>query len=120
RLLDVYWRADDPAALVEVAAELVDRSGLRDAAPAQSLGRAIIAAALVGDAKLAGELVAAIGDGAPAAVAGALAELVHRPPGNRPVGADLHGDDAAAARVRPRVTRRDRARDRRERRPHHR
>jgi tetratricopeptide (TPR) repeat protein len=87
RLLDVYWRADDPAALVEVAAELVDRGGLRDTRALSlpnnetivaSLGKAIIAAALVGDAKLAGELVAALDGSASIAIAHALAELVDR------------------------------------------
>jgi tetratricopeptide (TPR) repeat protein len=80
RLLDVYWRADDPASLVEVATELVQRGGLVDAPiAAVSIGKAIVAAALVGDTKLAGDLVAVLGDAAPDAIAGALGQLAGRP-----------------------------------------
>jgi hypothetical protein len=98
RLLDVYWRADDPAALVDVAAELATRGALDTEAPrsaraekldavpstvdraagpiaGRSLAQAVIAAALVGEVPLAAKLVRAIGDDAPRRIAEALAAL---------------------------------------------
>jgi Tfp pilus assembly protein PilF len=79
RLLDVYWRADDPGALVEVAAELADKGALASGAtPETSLAHALVAAALVGDTQLAQRLGAALGDDAPRRVATALAELEGR------------------------------------------
>ncbi len=79
RLLDVYWRADDPAALVEVATMLAN-SGTLATGPvsASSFSHGVVAAALVGDTVLAGKLVAALGDEAPLGIAAALAELVGR------------------------------------------
>ena len=79
RLLDVYWRADDPAALVEVATELAS-SGALDSGPVtqSSLAQALVAAALVGETALAARLVTALGDAAPAKIASALAELAQR------------------------------------------
>src|SRR5262249_51911443 len=54
RLLDVYWRADDPGGIVEVATELADKSALINGlTPEPALARALIAAALVGDTGLA-------------------------------------------------------------------
>ncbi|MBV8760761.1 MAG: hypothetical protein JO257_25940 [Deltaproteobacteria bacterium] len=79
RLLDVYWRADDPGALVDVAAELVRTGGIAMAAVAKSsLAQAVVAAALVGDAQLAQKLITALGDEAPARIAASLAELETR------------------------------------------
>jgi tetratricopeptide (TPR) repeat protein len=76
RLLDVYWRADDPGALVEVATELADKGALATGPAAEvSLAHALVAAALIGDTQLASRLGAALGDDAPRRVAGALAEL---------------------------------------------
>jgi hypothetical protein len=78
RLLDVYWRADDPGALVEVATELAAKGALASATPEASLAHALVAAALVGDTQLAQRLGAAIGDDAPRRVAHALGELAGR------------------------------------------
>ncbi len=81
RLLDVYWRADDPAALVEVAGQLATSGGL-SAGPiaASSLAQALVAAALVGDTQLAGKLVAALGGDAPHQITATLVELGRRSP----------------------------------------
>ncbi|NVB78524.1 MAG: hypothetical protein HOV81_09040, partial [Kofleriaceae bacterium] len=79
RLLDVYWRADDPGSLVEVAAELARTGGLKAGPVAgTSLAQALVAAALVGETSLARQLVDALGDDAPPRIAAALGELVHR------------------------------------------
>ncbi|HEV7558218.1 MAG TPA: tetratricopeptide repeat protein, partial [Kofleriaceae bacterium] len=79
RLLDVYWRADDPGALVEVAGELAHAGALANGPVASSsLAQALIAAALVGDTQLAASLNAALGEDAPERVAQALTALVHR------------------------------------------
>jgi tetratricopeptide (TPR) repeat protein len=79
RLIDVYWRADDPGALVEVAAELAAKDALvKGAANGATLAHALIAAALVGDTPLAERLGIALGEDAPKHVASALAELVDR------------------------------------------
>jgi len=79
RLLDVYWRGDDPGALVEVASELSRGGGLtKKSIAASSLAQALIAAALVGEGQLANLLVAALGDEAPQKIAAALADLVDR------------------------------------------
>jgi tetratricopeptide (TPR) repeat protein len=79
RLLDVYWRADDPAALVDVASELASTGGLAMSAVAKSsLAQALVAAALVGETTLAGKLVTALGEDAPAKITAALAELANR------------------------------------------
>jgi len=76
RLLDVYWRADDPGALVEVATELADRSALVTGLTTEgSLAHALVAAALLGDTQLASVLATALGEDAPRRVAAALAEL---------------------------------------------
>ena len=79
RLLDVYWRADDPGALVEVATELADKGALATGpAGENSLGHALVAAALIGDMALATRLGIALADDAPRRVASALAELTGR------------------------------------------
>ncbi|HUJ63315.1 MAG TPA: hypothetical protein VLX92_32675, partial [Kofleriaceae bacterium] len=79
RLLDVYWRADDPAALVEVAAELAQTGALdRGPVTGSSLAQALVAAALVGETQLATRLVGALGDEGPGQIAAALAELAPR------------------------------------------
>jgi tetratricopeptide (TPR) repeat protein len=79
RLLDVYWRLDDPGALVEVATELARTGGLSQGPVAgSSLAQAFVAAALVGEALLAKQLWDALGDDAPARIASALTELQHR------------------------------------------
>jgi hypothetical protein len=76
RLLDVYWRADDPGGIVEVATELADKGALATGPAAEtSLAHALVAAALIGDTQLASRLGAALGDDAPRRVALALAEL---------------------------------------------
>ena len=79
RLLDVYWRADDPAALVEVASEL-SSAGALATEPVQhhALAHAMVAAALLGDARLASALAKALGPAAPASLAAALGELANR------------------------------------------
>ena len=80
RLLDVYWRADDPAAIVEVASELATAGALGNgtAIARSSLAQALVAAALLGDTKLASALQQALGDEAPARIAAALGELANR------------------------------------------
>jgi tetratricopeptide (TPR) repeat protein len=79
RLLDVYWRADDPGALVEVATQLATHGALSTVSIARpALAQALVAAALCGETQLAGQLVTALGDEAPARVAAALAQLVNR------------------------------------------
>jgi len=79
RLLDVYWRGDDPGALVEVASELARTGGLAKGPIAgSSLAQALVAAALVGETQLAGQLVAALGEDASPRIAAALGELVDR------------------------------------------
>jgi tetratricopeptide (TPR) repeat protein len=79
RLIDVYWRADDPGSLVEVAAELVGRDALvKESAHGVTLAHALVAAALLGDTTLAERLGTVLGDEAPKHVASALAELTDR------------------------------------------
>jgi tetratricopeptide (TPR) repeat protein len=79
RLLDVYWRADDPGGIVEVATELANKDALISGpTPDRALAHALVAAALVGDTQLAQHLQATLGDNAPRQVAGALAELAGR------------------------------------------
>jgi tetratricopeptide (TPR) repeat protein len=79
RLLDVYWRADDPAGIVEVATELADKDALINGPTSEiALARALVAAALVGDTELAQQLQTALGDDTARSVAEALAELVGR------------------------------------------
>ncbi len=79
RLLDVYWRNDDPAALVEVATELASAGGLvKGPVASSSLAHALIAAALVGDTPLATHLLGALGDDAAPGITGALDELSDR------------------------------------------
>lgn len=76
RLLDVYWRADDPNALVEVAQQLVAADALHGSpVAANSLAHALIAAAVVKDFELAVKLAAALGELAAPSVTAALAEL---------------------------------------------
>jgi len=76
RLLDVYWRADDPGGIVEVATELADKGALISGPTSDAaLARALVAAALVGDTQLAQRLQSALGDDAPREVAASLAEL---------------------------------------------
>jgi tetratricopeptide (TPR) repeat protein len=79
RLLDVYWRADDPGALVEVATELASTSALSTGqiAPA-SLAQALVAAALCGETALAHRLVETLGDDSAPRVVGALVSLADR------------------------------------------
>jgi len=80
RLLDVYWRADDPGALVEVASELTGTGALTSGSPiaGSSLAQALVAAALCGETVLARQLVDALGEDAPPRIASALAELAGR------------------------------------------
>ncbi|MBA3451704.1 MAG: hypothetical protein H0T42_01250, partial [Deltaproteobacteria bacterium] len=79
RLLDVYWRADDPGALVEVATELAEKGALTTGLTTEdSLAHALVAAALIGDTQLAATLGTALGDEAPHRIATALAELSGR------------------------------------------
>ncbi len=79
RLLDVYWRNDDPAALVEVATELASAGGLVNGPIASSsLAHALIAAALVGDTPLATHLLGALGEDAARWITAALDELSGR------------------------------------------
>jgi tetratricopeptide (TPR) repeat protein len=79
RLLDVYWRADDPGGIVEVATELADKGALvTGPTPETALARALVAAALVGDIALAQQLQSALGEETPRRIADALAELVGR------------------------------------------
>jgi tetratricopeptide (TPR) repeat protein len=79
RLIDVYWRADDPAAIVEVATELADKDALISGPTSpRALAHALVAAALVGDPELAERALDALGDDAPRHVALGLAELAGR------------------------------------------
>jgi len=79
RLLDVYWRADDPGALVEVATELAQKQAFAHGPTHDdSLAHALVAAALLGDTPLAQLLGTALGEEAPRRVAAALAELAGR------------------------------------------
>ncbi len=77
RLIDVYWRADDPGAVVEVATEL-GTGGALVATPGPTLARALVAAALLGDTALAQSLGTALGDDVARGVASALGELEAR------------------------------------------
>jgi tetratricopeptide (TPR) repeat protein len=78
RLLDVYWRADDPGALVEVATQLARGGGLAMGPVAgTSLAQALVAAALCGETELAGKLVDALGEDTPGRLTAALVELVN-------------------------------------------
>lgn len=79
RLLDVYWRADDPGAIVDVASELARTGGLT-AGPitGAALGRALVACALVGENNIAKRIADVLGEEAAVRVAAALAELEDR------------------------------------------
>ncbi|MEO6774463.1 MAG: tetratricopeptide repeat protein [Kofleriaceae bacterium] len=83
RLLDVYWRADDPSALVEVTSQLAS-SGSLTLGPIgkTALSQALIAAALVGDTTLAAKIATTIGEDAPTRVANALVRLAGLPRAN--------------------------------------
>jgi Tfp pilus assembly protein PilF len=95
RLLDVYWRADDPDALSEVATELVEQHALLEPETAPtSLARALVATAASGALRLASAIAQHLGDDAPARVAAALVEIA-----GRPATAQL-GLDAAASALR--------------------
>src|SRR4030095_10889985 len=62
RLLDVYWRADDPGALIEVATDLVAKGALLDASTDRAtLARASIAAASSAAMNLAGAIIHHLG-----------------------------------------------------------
>jgi tetratricopeptide (TPR) repeat protein len=79
RLLDVYWRADDPGALVEVAGQLAAAGPLAPGPIAKSsLAQALVAAALCGEIDLARQLVSALGETTAETVAAALADLTER------------------------------------------
>jgi tetratricopeptide (TPR) repeat protein len=87
RLLDVYWRGDDPGALVEVAAELARSGGLSSGPIAgSSLAQALVAAALCGETDLAARLATALGEDAPPRITAALTELSHRRGGRFELG----------------------------------
>lgn len=76
RLLDVYWRADDPEALVDVARQLAGSDALRSGSvAANSVARALVAAAVAKDSELVVKLVAALGDLVAPSVVAALTEL---------------------------------------------
>nr|MBA3393879.1 hypothetical protein [Deltaproteobacteria bacterium] len=77
RLIDVYWRADDPGAIVEVATEL-GTGGALVATATPTLARALVAAALLGDTELAQSIGTALGDDVARCVAAALGELAER------------------------------------------
>jgi len=96
RLLDVYWRADDPAALVEVTTALVN-SGSLTLGPIgkTSLSQALVAAALLGDTKLATKIVTTIGEDAPTRVTNAIVVLANRTKGTN--GRRLEVKSVAAA-----------------------
>ncbi|HET9990231.1 MAG TPA: hypothetical protein VFQ65_16990, partial [Kofleriaceae bacterium] len=96
RLLDVYWRADDPAALVEVTTQLVS-SGSLTLGPIgkTAMSQALVAAALVGDTNLAAKIVTTIGEDAPTRVTNALVGLVGRNKGLN--GRRFEAKSAAAA-----------------------
>jgi hypothetical protein len=75
----VYWRADDPGGIVEVATELADKGALINGPTSDlALARALIAAALVGDAGLATQIQTALGVDTARRLADALAELAGR------------------------------------------
>ncbi|MBL8626978.1 MAG: hypothetical protein JNK64_37160 [Myxococcales bacterium] len=77
RLVDVYWRAGDAAALVDVAQELASGGALFDAATTgPTLARVAIAGATAGAMNLAGGAVRQLGADAPTRLAAALAERV--------------------------------------------
>jgi tetratricopeptide (TPR) repeat protein len=79
RLLDVYWRSDDPGGIVEVATELAEKDALISAVtPDAALAHALIAAALVGDTQLAQLIQNTLGDAGPRLVAAGLGELAGR------------------------------------------
>ena len=82
RLLDVYWRADDPAALVEVTTQLASTGSLTLGPIGKTaLSQALVAAALVGDTKLATKIVTTIGEDAPTRVTNAIVALANRTKG---------------------------------------
>ena len=77
RLLDVYWRADDPTALIEVARQLLEVQALLEPATGRpTLGRVMVAAAISLAVHLAARINEHLGADAAARVAAALAELV--------------------------------------------
>jgi tetratricopeptide (TPR) repeat protein len=96
RLLDVYWRADDPAALAEVGAQLATSGGLaRTAIAPSSLAQALIAAALLNETQVAAKLIEALADDVAPALTSALVQLVDRPP--QPKGRRFQLDSATTA-----------------------
>ncbi|MCA9675796.1 MAG: hypothetical protein KC464_12215, partial [Myxococcales bacterium] len=79
RLIDVYWHADEPPLLLDVATDLAQRGELLgDATDPATLGRALIAASASGAMNLAASIAAHLGDGAAVAVAVALTEIDER------------------------------------------
>ncbi|HVV87792.1 MAG TPA: tetratricopeptide repeat protein, partial [Kofleriaceae bacterium] len=79
QLLDVYWRADDPTALIDVARQLMEVKALLDpATPRPTLGRVLVAAAVSLAIHLAARVADYLGADAAARTAAALAELVGR------------------------------------------
>ncbi len=76
RLIDVYWRADEPALLLDVANDLTQRGELLAAATEPTtLARAMIAASASAAMHLAAGIADHLAAAAAAAVAHALAEL---------------------------------------------
>ena len=91
RLLDVYWRAGDPGALIDVARQLLEVQALLDpATPRTTLGRVLVAAAVSLAIHLAARVAEHLGPDAPSRAAAALVELIGR-------GGELDLDGAALA-----------------------
>ncbi|HVK72570.1 MAG TPA: hypothetical protein VM734_04595 [Kofleriaceae bacterium] len=79
RLIDVYWRADDPAALLDVAQDLHRGGNLLDAQTGKAtLARALVTAASQLAMNLASSLATYLADETAPRVAAALTELVGR------------------------------------------
>ena len=75
RLIDVYWRADEPGSLLDVATELAQGNHLLGSTDRLTLARAAIAAAATAALHLASRIAAFLGDDAAPLLARALAEL---------------------------------------------
>ena len=76
RLIDVYWRADEPGSLLDVATDLAQQNQLLvPSTDKQTLGRALVATAATAALHLAARIAAHLGSDGAALVAQALLEI---------------------------------------------
>jgi hypothetical protein len=100
RLIDYFWSTGDTASAAEMAATLDDEGGFAvPETPAGTRARAALAVAFAGETRRAGELAAALDEGALVALALAATELANRGGDPARVAQALRAVSGAAARL---------------------